>query len=113
MTKSWRGRSAPRETNPTRLAEPTPSSQPELAITAPGARGGRPSWRYRMLLLAIGSATPDGSDVTDSDRDLLLRMDLHLARCAATDGEGAAQQALLALVEILKADPETPAPQMH
>ncbi len=82
-----------------------------MALSPPVAPG--PTWRFRMLLLAIGSSTPDGSDVTASDRDLLLRMDHHLMRCAATDGEDAAERALVALVEVLKGEPGEPRAQMH
>jgi hypothetical protein len=72
-----------------------------------------PTWRYRMLLLAIGSSTPDGSDVTASDRDLLLRMDGHLTKCAATQGEDAAQHALTALIEVLRSEPHQTRTELH
>jgi hypothetical protein len=61
-----------------------------------------PTWRYRLLLLAIGSVTPNGSDVTASDRQILLGIDQHLARCAATQGEAAAARALGSVIEVLE-----------
>jgi hypothetical protein len=55
-----------------------------------------------MLLLATGSTTPDGSDLTASDQEVLAAIDRRLARCAATDGAEAAERALLEIVEVLE-----------
>jgi hypothetical protein len=97
MAKSWRARQNGRgPTSPPYAAQP--HALEDDATTA------GPSWRYRLLLLAIGSALPDGSDVTAHDRRMLLKMDQHLIRRAAVLGEAAAHAALLALVEILRAD---------
>ena len=62
----------------------------------------RPTWRYRLLLLAIGSVTTNGSDVTASDRQILLGIDKQLAHCAATEGEAAAERALGSVIEVLE-----------
>jgi hypothetical protein len=62
----------------------------------------RPTWRYRLLLLAIGSVTPNGSDITASDRQILLGIDKHLARFAAAEGEEAAERALGSVIEVLE-----------
>ena len=107
MAKFWRGRTASPETTDRRYPDQEAAIDLHTVVTS------RPTWRYRMLLLAIGSSTPDGSDVTPSDRDLLLRMDHHLMRCAATEGEDAAHQALTALVEVLKGESNEPQPQLH
>ena len=113
MSRFWRGRPAPPEVTDRRYPEHEAALSRGAADDARAAAASRPTWRYRMLLLAIGSSTPDGSDVTPSDRDLLLRMDRHLMKCAATEGEDAAQQALLALVEVLQGEPSEPRPQLH
>jgi hypothetical protein len=72
-----------------------------------------PTWRYQMLLLAVGSCTPDGSDMTASDRELLLRMDGRLMKCAATQGEDAARHALSALIEVLRSAPDGSPAALH
>ncbi len=113
MTRFWRGRTASPGTTDRRYPNPEATLSRETAIDVSAVVAGRPTWRYRMLLLAIGSSTPDGSDVTASDRDLLHRMDLHLMKCAAREGEEAAQQALMALVEVLKGESSEPRPQLH
>jgi hypothetical protein len=113
MARFWRGRTAPPGMTDRRYPDQEMELSRETAVDARGATANRPTWRYRMLLLAIGSSTPDGSDVTPSDRDLLLRMDQQLMKCAATKGEDAAQQALLALVEVLKDGPDELRPQLH
>ena len=112
MTRFWRGRTTSPGHTDRRYPTPEAALSRGTAIDV-SAAARRPTWRYRMLLLAIGSSTPDGSDVTASDRDLLLRMDLHLMKCAAREGEEAAQQALMALVEVLKGGPSEPQPLLH
>ena len=69
---------------------------------AAGVEPVRPTWRYRLLLLAVGSVTPDGAELTASDRQILLGIDKHLARCAATEGEDAAARALSSVIEVLE-----------
>ena len=70
--------------------------------SADNLEGVRPTWRYRLLLLAIGSVTPNGSDVTASDRQILLGIDKHLAQRAALEGEEAAERALGSVIEVLE-----------
>jgi len=107
MARIWRSPTISPETADRRHT--TAVTTIELRTTATT----RPTWRYRMLLLAIGSSTPDGSDITASDRDLLLRMDHHLTKCAATEGEDAAEHALMALVEVLTGEDDTPPFLLH
>jgi len=81
-----------------------PPAQLDLHLRpADKLEGFRPTWRYRLLLLAIGSVTTNGSDVTASDRQILLGIDKHLARCAAAEGEEAAARALGSVIEVLEA----------
>lgn len=80
-----------------------PSLQLDLHLQpAKTADPARPTWRYRLLLLAIGSVTPNGSDVTASDRQILLGIDKHLARTAAAEGEEAAERALGSVIKVLE-----------
>lgn len=76
---------------------PDPAAS-DPATSDPGAV----SWRYRMLLLATGSTTPDGSDLTASDREVLAAIDRRLADRARVDGAEAAERALLEIVEVLE-----------
>jgi len=107
MSRFRRGRDAFPETVDRRY----PDEAAALALSAEATE--RPSWRYRMLLLAIGSSTPDGSDVTASDRDILLRMDTHLIKCAIREGEEAAEAALVALIEVLRGDANEPQSRLN
>jgi len=113
MPKTWRGQTdVPHPQIPP--PEPQPQPQPsEIVVQAVVEPSSGPSWRYRMLLLAIGSSTHDGSDVTAYDRSMLLRMDHHLVRRAVTEGEAAAESALIALVEILRSETAEPRAQVH
>ncbi len=113
MAKSWRGRTTGSASAAgSHHGQPPAARQAVLEVGVVGAPT-HPTWRYRMLLLAIGSSTPDGSDVTASDRDLLLRMDWHLTKCAVTQGEDAARDALAALIEVLRSEPDGPQMVMH
>jgi hypothetical protein len=40
-------------------------------------------------------------------------MDGHLTKCAATQGEDAAQHALTALIEVLRSEPHQPRTELH
>jgi hypothetical protein len=114
MSRFWRDRT--RSSDPAGPGDPgaSPTASREATIDIGGPdQPTPPTWRYRMLLLAIGSSSPDGSDVTASDRDLLRRMDLRLVRYAATEGEDAAQEALTALIEVLRSEPDGPHTALH
>jgi hypothetical protein len=60
------------------------------------------TWRYQLLIRAIGSETPDGSDLTASDRHILTRIDRYLATFAIANGDEAAGQALLSVLDVLE-----------
>jgi hypothetical protein len=74
----------------------------------------RSLWRFRLLLLAVGSTTADGSDLTAADRELILGVELGLREIAARSGEAAADDALRSIVIMLEeeqaADGRAPAP---
>jgi hypothetical protein len=63
----------------------------------------RPSWRFRMLLLALDSETSDGSDLSDSDRRILVLLDRYLGEREAREGAETADQVLHGLVKLLEA----------
>jgi hypothetical protein len=83
------------------LAPPEPRARPADAWQGP-------TWRYRLLLRAIGSNTLNGSDLTLSDRHVLLGIDRRLVAFAAAHGEDAAHKALVDVIDILEADPAQP-----
>lgn len=71
------------------------------------------SWRYRQLVLAAGAATPDGSDLSASDREILTRIDQELQRLVATDGQAAAEEKLSDIVRILEGRSPSMDPTRH
>jgi hypothetical protein len=75
---------------------------------ADGSSTSGPTWRFQLLLWAIGAATHDGSDLTYLDRHILTRIDRYLAAYATAHGDEAADQALITVIEVLQKDAERP-----
>jgi hypothetical protein len=90
-------------------------NQSKALLEAQEARRPRPvlSWRYRFLLMAVGSATVDGDDLSVPDRLALEAMDCELQRRAARFGEEAAERMLAEIIHLLEGGSLEPGPPRH
>lgn len=71
------------------------------------------TWRFKMMLHAIGAETVDGADLPDEDYALLVLLDCYLIRRAEQEGQEAAERSLYAVVRILETEDEPFSATVH